>query len=169
MLKTINNLIILFSMLLISQFSLAEPVHNVPHVIQEVHDFAELGKLARNQQTPILIMFSQKGCTYCVVLEEDYLRPMLRSGDYQDKVIIRKVRVDSFETLRDFDGNPVEADSFATNYRAYVTPTMVFLDHNGKELTKRLMGIGTEGFFAAEIDTAIDMSLNRLRSVALNK
>jgi len=31
------------------------------------------------------------------------------------------------------------------------------------------MGIGTEGFFAAEIDTAIDTSLNRLRLVALNK
>jgi hypothetical protein len=45
---------------------------------------------------------------------------------------------------------------------------MVFLDHNGNELTRRLMGIGTEGFFAAEIDQAIATSLNRLRSVALN-
>jgi len=127
MLKKIPNAIMLLSMLLISPFSLAEPVHNVQHVIQEVQNLAELANKARDRQTPILIMFSQKGCTYCVVLEEDYLRPILRSGDYQDKVIIRKVRIDSYETLRGFDGKPVEADAFASHYRAYVTPTMVFL------------------------------------------
>ena len=165
MLKKIPGLIMLLAILPISQFSLAEPVHN----IQEVQDLAALGNEARDTQTPILIMFSQKGCTYCVILEEDYLRPILKSGDYQDKVIIRKVRIDSFDTLRGFDGKLIEADAFASNYRAYVTPTMVFLDHNGLELTNRLMGIGTEGFFAAEIDTAINTSLSRLRSVALNK
>ena len=166
MLKKIRNTIMLLSMLLISQFSFAEPMQNDQYTIHEVQDLAGLAQQAHDQQTPILIMFSQNGCSYCVILEEDYLRPMLKSGDYQDKVIIRKVRIDSYETLRGFDGNPVEADTFASNYRAYVTPTMVFLDHNGRELTKRLMGVGTEGFFAAEIDTAIDTSLNRLRSVA---
>ena len=63
----------------------------------------------------------------------------------------------------------IDVNDFAGDYRAYVTPTMVFLDHNGKELTKRLMGVGTEGFFANEIDMAIDKSLNRLRSVALKQ
>lgn len=157
----------LLSLVFASPVSLAGPEHDTQHVIQEVQDLAELSNQSSEQQVPILIMFSQKGCAYCVVLEENYLKPMLRSGDYQDKVIIRKVRIDSYETLRDFDGSPVEADKLATNYRAYVTPTMVFLDYNGKELTRRLLGIGTEGFFANEIDQAIDHSLNRLRSVAL--
>ncbi|MGD9390548.1 MAG: thioredoxin family protein [Thioalkalispiraceae bacterium] len=164
MLKHFYRTILLLGLLLVSPLSLADPAYKV----QEVTDLTALAQQARDAQTPILIMFSQRGCTYCTVLEEDYLRPMLRSGDYQDKVIIRKVRIDSFETLRGFNGEAIDADDLAHHYRAYVTPTMVFLDHNGNELTRRLMGIGTEGFFAAEIDQAIATSLNRLRSVALN-
>ncbi|MEJ2140890.1 MAG: thioredoxin fold domain-containing protein [Gammaproteobacteria bacterium] len=135
--------------------------------LKETHDLYTLGEKANKKDLPILVMFSQTGCAYCVVLEDQYLRPMLKSGDYRDKVIIRKVKIDGFDTLRNFDGSEIEASDFAGKYRAYVTPTMVFLDHNGNELTSRLMGVGTEGFFAAEIDQAIDTSLNRLRSVAL--
>lgn len=137
--------------------------------IKESTDLHALGENASERNLPILIMFSQKNCVYCSILEEDYLRPMLKSGDYGEKVIIRKVRIDSYETLRNFDGSEIVADQFASQYRAYVTPTMVFLDHTGKELTKRLMGVGTEGYFAAEIDKAIDTSLSRIRSVALSK
>lgn len=147
----------------------AQEIKLDPATIEEVTDLQALASLARQQQTPILLMFSQKGCAYCVILEEDYLKPMLRSGDYLNKVIIRKVRIDSFDTLRGFDGNQLGADQLATRYRAYVTPTMVFLDHTGKELAKRLLGIGTEGYFAAEIDQAIDTSLHRLRAVAVNR
>lgn len=114
-------------------------------------------------------MFSQKNCTYCEILEEQYLRPMLKSGEYKDKVIIRKVRIDSYDTLRHFNGSEIDVSDFAGDYRAYITPTMVFLDSNGRELTKRLMGVGTEGFFANEIDQAIVHSLRRLSSVALNQ
>lgn len=137
--------------------------------VEEIVDLHALGEEAHQRDVPILVMFSQKNCAYCIILEEDYLRPMLKSGDYKDKVIIRKVRIDSYDTLRNFDGKAIDVNDFAVDYRAYVTPTMVFLDHNGKELTKRLMGVGTEGFFANEIDKAIDTSLNRLRSVALHK
>lgn len=165
--KTVSSLLLLTSLVWASS-TLAETRPANEPAIKEVQDLGSLGSLAHQRQTPILIMFSQKGCSYCVVLEEDYLKPMLKSGDYQDKVIIRKVRIDSFDTLRGFDGQPIEADEFAHKYRAYVTPTMVFLDHKGNELTRRLMGVGTEGYFANEIDQAIDHSLSRLRAVAFN-
>lgn len=137
--------------------------------VKETTDLYSLGQDAHERDLPILVMFSQTNCTYCVVLEESYLRPMLKSGEYQDKVIIRKVMIDSFDSVRNFNGSKIDASDFAGNYRAYVTPTMVFLDHNGKELTNRLMGVGTEGFFANEIDQSINHSLNRLRSVALQQ
>jgi thioredoxin-related protein len=137
--------------------------------LHETTDLSAVAEQAHEQDVPILVVFTQKNCAYCIILEEEYIRPMLKSGDYKNKVIIRKVRIDNFESLTGFDGKPVDADMFAGEYRAYVTPTMVFLDHNGRELTSRLMGIGTEGFFAAEIDDAIDVSLSRLRSVAINQ
>lgn len=158
-----------FAYLLISACLLvanAARAEDIPR-IEETVDLYSLGEQANQKDVPILVMFSQTGCAYCSILEEQYLRPMLKSGDYKDKVIIRKIKIDSFDMLRNFDGSKIDASDFAGKYRAYVTPTMVFLDNKGNELTKRLMGVGTEGFFANEIDQAIDISLNRLRSVAL--
>jgi len=167
--KLIHYFLLSLAMLLIIPASQAEDADAQILVVDEVQNLEALGEQARNDDVAVLLMFSQKGCTYCIILEQDYLLPMLRSGDYAKKVIIRKISIDSYETLRNFDGTSISADTFATNYRSYVTPTMVFLDHNGRELTKRLMGVGTEGFFFADIDRAIDTSLNRLRSIVLNK
>ena len=132
--------------------------------IQKVIDLESLGELARDRKLPILLMFSQDDCPYCTVMEEDYLKPMLRSGQYTDKVIIRKVKIDDFDTFTDFDGNRIEADHLTGRYRAWVTPTLVFVDGNGEEVARKLVGIGTEGFFAGDIDNAIDHALSRLRS-----
>lgn len=135
----------------------------------KVTDLEALGELAAGRKLPILIMFSQVECPYCTIMEENYLRPMLRSGEYRDKIIIRKVRIDDFDTFTDFDGNRIEADHLTGRYRAFVTPTLVFLNKDGEEIAPKLVGIGTEGFFAGDIDNAIDMALNRLRSVAFHQ
>ena len=84
--------------------------------LEETADFYSLGEDASDRDLPILVMFSQKNCAYCVILEEQYLRPMLKSGDYKDKVIIRKVRIDSYDTLRNFDGGAIDVSDFAGGY-----------------------------------------------------
>ena len=135
--------------------------------IQAVTDLESLGELARDRNLPVLIMFSQEECPYCTIMEEGYLKPMLRNRGYTDKVIIRQIRIDSFKTLTDFDGSRIEPDHLTSRYRAWVTPTLVFLNNKGEELAPKLVGIGTEGFFAGEIDNAIELALTRMRSVAL--
>ena len=135
--------------------------------VQTVTDLESLGELARDRKLPVLIMFSQEDCPYCTIMEESYLKPMLRNRTYANKIIIRQVRVDSFKTLTDFDGSRIEADHLTSRYRAWVTPTLVFLNGDGKEIAGKLVGIGTEGFFAGEIDNAIDAALMKLSSEAL--
>lgn len=135
--------------------------------LPKVTNLEDLGDEADDRKLPILLMFSMDGCPYCVILEDNYLLPMLRSGDYQDKVIIRMVKVDDYATLTDFKGNRVDAEDFSSRYGAYVTPTMVFLDNEGNEIAPRLVGIGTEGFFAGDIDKAIETALSRIRPIAL--
>ena len=135
--------------------------------IQTVTDLASLGETAQARKLPILIMFSQAECPYCTIMEENYLKPILRSGQYQDKVIIRQVRIDNLKTFTDFNGRRVEADHLTSRYHAWVTPTLIFLNGKGEEIAPKLVGIGTEGFFAGDIDNAIDAALVRVRSVAL--
>ena len=135
--------------------------------IQSVKDLAGLGNEARARNLPIMLVFTADHCVYCIRLERDYLKPMLRSGDYTDKIIMRMIKVDDFATLTDFNGRRIEAENLPSRYGGYVTPTMVFLNSEGKEIAPKLIGIGTEGFFAGDIDDSIELALEQIKSVAM--
>ncbi len=132
--------------------------------VQTVTDLQRLGLLARRKRLPVMLVFAAEHCGYCELLENEILRPMLISGDYRNKVIIRKVMIDSGETLTDFDGTRISADRFAVRHDIFVTPTTLFVDHDGRELAKRMLGINTIEFYAGDVDKAIDRSLRMLRT-----
>ena len=134
--------------------------------VQATDNLAQVGQDAAKRRLPVLVMFSASYCSYCVVLENEILKPMLLSGDYRDKVIIRKVVIDSGGYIKDFDGKDVLASNISSRYNVGVTPTMLFLDAHGKELSKRLIGVQTLDFYGGDVDAAIDESIKKLRHPA---
>ena len=132
---------------------------SVPAVI----DLQREGKLALKQDLPILLTFTSSICSYCDLLEEDFLQPMLLSGDYGDRVLIRKLVIDAGRTIKDFNGEPSTADKLSSRYRVFVTPTLLFVDGNGTELAERILGINTPELFGGYLDDCIDTALERLR------
>jgi len=131
--------------------------------LQTVKDLESLGEQAKERELVILVMFSSDSCPFCEVMEESYLLPLLRNKAYKDKVLIRKIMVDNYETLLDFNGNRVEAEDFPRRYSAWVTPTLVFLNGDGEEVADKLVGVGTVGLFAGDIDNAIETATSRLQ------
>ena len=119
---------------------------------------------ARTHKLPLLIVFSADHCPYCHVVEEEFLEPMLRSGDYTHRVIMRKIDLDSSRRLLDFDGRRVSARQLAKRYRVKVTPTVLLLDAEGRELTERLVGISTPDFYGGYLDAAIDEAYHKLNT-----
>ena len=93
-----------------------------------VRDLQSDGLLAQQQQLPILLTFTASYCDYCDLLEEEFLQPMLLSGEYEDKIIIRKLVLDNGSRLTDFSGHQVSAARLADSYRVTVTPTILFVD-----------------------------------------
>lgn len=132
------------------------------HVPQS-NDLADIAQVAKAKKLPVLLVFSAQHCAYCELLEAEILKPMLISGDYNDKVLINKVMLDGVDDIRDFNGEWVNASILAQRYNVYVTPTMLFLDSNGRELEERLLGINTIEMFGGLVDNAIDISLDKLR------
>ena len=128
-----------------------------------VTDLQREGKLARQQDLPILLTFTSSICSYCDLLEEDFLQPMLLSGDYGDRVLIRKLVIDAGRTITDFNGEPSTADKLSSRYRVFVTPTLLFVDGNGTELAERILGINTPELFGGYLDDCIDTALERIR------
>ena len=123
---------------------------------------------AARSQLPILLVFTATDCGYCKVLERDILRPMVLSGDYTDKVIVRKVMIDDQGELTGLDGVKTTGAALAAHYGINMTPTMVLVDPHGQELVKRIRGLGVIDYFGAEVDTAIDNARNQLRTVAIS-
>lgn len=136
----------------------------LPYVkVREATDLQAVGQEARARKIPILIMFSMRDCQYCDVVREEFLKPMLRSGDYVDRVIMLELYSDSEAQLRDFNGKPISAEKLIQRYHAGFAPTVIFLDSQGKELAERLIGITTRDFYGGYLDEAIDESLQRVR------
>ncbi|VAW91379.1 hypothetical protein MNBD_GAMMA23-1057 [hydrothermal vent metagenome] len=130
-------------------------------------DLYQDAQLAREKGVPIVVMFSQDGCGYCGIIREQFLKPMLRSGDYKNKAIIREVKIDTFEDVRDFNGKQVPSDELSTIHRAYLTPTVVVFDSNGKA-HHRILGVVNEHYYGGELDDAIDMAYSQINRVAAN-
>lgn len=132
-------------------------------VVLEADDLAALAEEARERGLPLLVMFSAEHCEYCERLEADFLGPMLRSGNYADKVIIRQLKIDRVADIRDFQGKRVEAEEFADRYDVQVTPTVMLFDAHGRILTRRLVGLSNPYFYGGDLDRAIDRAYGKVR------
>lgn len=119
-------------------------------------------RLAREQGLVILIEFASDSCEYCRLLEKEFLDPMLINAEYDEKVIIRSVQLDGYESFIGFQGELISPRQFASRYDIEVTPTMVFLDANGNELSDKLVGIWSVDFFGGYIDNRIDIAKGKV-------
>lgn len=133
------------------------------HAIEEVRDFSQVGRLLTEKRLPLVLMFSADFCVYCARVEQDFLIPMQISGDYEQRALIRKLRIDSGNSVVDFDGQRIGADLLARRYNVTVTPTVVFLDGTGQQLTAKRVGLMTPDFYGGYLDESIDTALDMLR------
>jgi len=133
--------------------------HNLSKTINLQAD----GKLAKKRSIPLLVMFSQAECPFCLKLTEEILEPMLISGDYTDRVLIRELMIDSSNDIIDFSGNSVDPRTVFSRYLLYVTPTILLLDSKGEELAERQVGINTVEYYGYYLDEAIHEALEKLR------
>ncbi len=145
-------------------FGAAGPLGAQGVTVHAVTDLSREGALARERKVPILLMFSAEYCGYCMRVEEEFLKPMLISGDYTDRVIIRQLKVDSLGEVRDFDGRPIGVEALVNRYGAFVTPTIVFLDAEGRQMSQKMVGLTTPDFFGGYLDERIETALSRVRA-----
>lgn len=136
---------------------------NAVHVATS-NDLAQLAQQSRQERVPVLLVFSADHCPYCELLDAEILRPMLLSGQYKQKVIIRKIETDNVSEVRDFNGRIISMGALMSRHKVFVTPTMLFLGPDGEELSERLVGINTVEMFGGLVDDAIAVSLHKLRN-----
>ncbi len=127
-------------------------------VLPIAEDLEVLGSSSRSATVPILLMYSTEDCPFCARLESEVLGPLRLSGADPERVIVRKVLMEEYETLRDFNGKERDAESYAIGQGVEVVPTVVLVDEKGSELVPRIVGYQTPGLYETYLDEAIKVS-----------
>jgi len=161
--KTLTFILLaFFSALIFAQYPGADEYQSeyseedLPYVeIKRVTNFAELTREARESKKIILLEMSASYCGYCKTLEEFIIKPMLRSGDYTKNVLIRKLDIDSYYPMQDLTGKQSSPSRIANGLDVSLTPTLLFLDGNGKEVSERIIGVNTLEYYGAYVDDAL--------------
>ena len=125
-------------------------------------DLRKESRIVDERNLILVIEFSSDYCSYCRRLEEDFLMPMQKNADYNDKMLIRSVSLSDYTNMVDFQGRSVSRAQFASQYKVVVTPTLVFLDSNGVEMSEKLVGFWSEDYFGGYIDNRIDEARGKL-------
>lgn len=151
--------------LLLASLTVASLVQasNAPEILL-AKNLLEDAQTAAHEKLPLLLMFSADECPYCITVEEQFLKPMVISGDYRNKVLMRKVMLGAHPSGTDFDGQQLNADALAQRYNVFVTPTVVFVNDKGEEIAERLVGINTVDYYGAYLDQSIDAALSHMEN-----
>lgn len=128
-------------------------------IISDLRD--EAGIIAKSGQI-LLIEFASDSCEYCRKLEEEFLSPMQLNSEYNDKVLIRSISIDEGNQIVDLQGELIDTSEFADYYDVSVTPTLVFLDSKGRQLSPPLIGLWSLDYFGGFIDERIETARGKL-------
>lgn len=134
-----------------------EPVDEAP--VPELTSFSEAAVPARAQGVPILVEFSTPWCRYCEALEQQVLKPLIISEQYDKRIIIKKLEINTYSSITGFDGKRYRSDEISRSYDVDLYPTLVFFDANGREISRRIVGITVLDYVAEELEQAIDVAI----------
>jgi thioredoxin-related protein len=133
--------------------------------IQQLESFQQVAEIARARGVPILVQFCSFWCKHCDVMEQRVLKPMMLNDKYRERILLKKLEVDSYETITDFDGRQYSSDEFSKMYNVDFYPTLVFFDANGREIGQRIVGLTLIEFAVEELDSAIEEAAQALAGV----
>jgi thioredoxin-related protein len=127
----------------------------------KVSDIRQLARLASESRKIIMLEFASHSCSYCQLLENEIINPMIISKDYP-RVLIRKAMIDGYSKVLGFDGKSINGSQLARQYNVTVTPTLLFLNAQNEEVSERIIGVNSLDFFGGYVDKAIETGLQKI-------
>ena len=130
--------------------------------MDRIDNWQQVAQRSRQQKIPVVVMVDQEDCPYCERVEREYFSALLANGEWNDKVIFGKISLDSYETIINPAGESVPTRQFLAKFKASLTPTILFLDSDGTQLTDKMIGLSTPDYYLYYLEKAIETSWNKL-------
>lgn len=127
-------------------------------------NFAADAVRLKQDAKPMLVLFSQRGCTWCEEARR-YLVPMSTAAESRDKALFRQIDIDSDAPLVDFDGSGSTHRAFARNRNIRLTPTVVLFAPDGSALGEAIVGMRLPDFYGQYLINAIEAGRAKLNKL----
>ena len=129
--------------------------------ISAANNLAAESGLAASQDRVYLLYISRLNCPYCALLKKNVLSPMLNNDSYLAQVELRELSWEGGRVV-DFDQQVRMSIKIIRRYLVAGTPTLLFLDESGHELSERMTGYHSEDFYWHYFDKAIKTARGKL-------
>lgn len=121
----------------------------------DANDLAADVRAMRTYGQPLLILYSQAGCTWCEEARR-YIVPMAADAKTGDKALYRQVNIDSNAKLIDFTGQGSSHRAFAQARKVSLTPTVVLYGPDGQAIGEPIVGMRLPDFYGQYLINAIE-------------
>jgi len=130
--------------------------------ITYVSNLAKESSAAVSEGKIFLLYVSRPDCPYCERLKKDVLHPLLKGGRFDQDLVLREVSLSDGSVI-DFDNKTRAASKLLGRYEIVGTPTLLFLDQNGGQLTDKLSGYFSSDFYWSYLESNIFKSVALIR------
>lgn len=131
-------------------------------MLEIIEDWQQLSSKSRANNLPIIVMIDQEDCPFCRRVEGEFFAAIFASGEFDDQALFGKMSINAGDSVIDQDGRTVLVESFLADLNTNFTPTILFLDADKTELTKKMVGLSTPDFYGFYLERAIKKSIKAL-------
>lgn len=123
--------------------------------LMNAQDLAADSRTMRTNRQPMLILYSQAGCTWCEEARR-YIVPMAIDPTTRGKAVFRQINIDSDAQLIDFNGEDSTHRAFAQTRKISLTPTVVLHGPDGQAMGEAIIGMRLPDFYGQYLMNAIE-------------
>ncbi|WP_024852061.1 thioredoxin domain-containing protein [Hydrogenovibrio kuenenii] len=152
----------LLSLLFVSFSGLLNSAYADDWQLKEATDFSALSKQAKKDHLPIAIYFNMTKINGSKKLKDRAILPMIENGILDGYVHMVQVTVDADEKIKDFYGEAVKPKFFQDFYNITSIPSIVFVDADGNEISKRMTNSGAYDYVPYYLKQRINQALKEL-------
>lgn len=128
----------------------------------QLTDLAADAHLLLGDQRVLLLVLTRSDCSYCQALMKNVMLPLLKSGAWDEQVVIRELELDTSPRVLDFNSKLVGAVDFAEKYGTPFTPSILILDRCGREAGLRQTGYDGSDYFEFYLQKSVTQALRWL-------
>ena len=131
--------------------ALNKAAHAVTRVLPTSSSIKNDIEAALKTSKPLVVLVSLDNCPFCKIARENYLIPLMA----ERAMSVIQVNTNHATPIDDALGKRTTHEQLIRAWAIKVTPTVLFLGKNGREVAPRLEGGTTSDFYGAYLDERI--------------